>query len=77
MGKRKLQFDQRKNYARKKRQARMVDQPVSVPPTYITSLPLLIYKSLPATSPSTLFARLSSTGSLVEGWRMADPLEDN
>ena len=55
----------------------MDDLHVSVPPALIISLPLSVYKALPATSPSTLFARLSSTGSLEDGWMMTDPLVDN
>ena len=75
MGKRKLRFDHRKNYERKKRKAEIVKAPVSMPPSLIISLPLILYNSLPATSPSTLFSRLSSTGSLQAGWLMTDPLE--
>ena len=67
MGKRKLRFDQRKNYERKKNQAVALT----------ISLPLSLYKSLPTTSPITLFTRLRSTGSLGNGWMTTDqPIDD-
>ena len=67
MGKRKLRFDQRKNYERKKAR----------PVTLTISLPLSLYKSLPAVSPATLFSRLLSVGSLDSGWTITDPPEDS
>ena len=67
MGKRKLRFDQRKNYERNKKRAL----------TLTISLPLFIYKSLPTRSPVTLFTRRKNTGSLENGWMMTDAPKDN
>ena len=73
-GKRKLRFDQRKNYERKKR--RMTVSPLTCPNTpsreLVVSIPLSAYTSSSATNASTLFSRLRCTGCLQKGWSISD-----
>ena len=67
MGRRKLRFDQRKNFERRKARAA----------TLTVSIPLHLYKTLPASSTIALLTRLRETGSLTNGWTTTDVPEDD
>ena len=73
MGKRRLRFDQRKNYERKKRRMSVNTPPdLSTQQELVVSLPLSAYMSTATTDVSTLFSRLRSMNSLPAGWSIAD-----
>ena len=73
MGKRRLRFDQRKNYERKKRRMSVNTPPdLSTQQELVVSLPLSAYMSTATTDVSTLFSRLRSMNSLPASWSIAD-----
>ena len=72
MGKRKLRFDQRKNYERKRRINRCITiEPVLDSSSMTVSLPLSIFTASSTSSLSILSSRLKATGKLFEGWNIS------
>ena len=72
MGKRKLMFDTRKNYERKKRAERVV-----VNPELKISLPLSIYLSNAVSDSNSLRIRLviASTKAIPDGWTLSSQVD--
>ena len=71
MGRRKLRFDQRKNYERKKYglHIRIPLKKLKKPTKLVVSLPIAVYSSTPVPELSVLYSRLKHT--ITPGWSLA------